>query len=83
MFKLKDINEINKRIVSYLFQLITRLKSSASQDSHFFFVIFTTNSKQNIDLNVASHFNFEIEVKVSLIFLFKFDFTVNACSILQ
>jgi hypothetical protein len=70
MFKLKDINEINKRIVSYLFQLIARLKSSADQEQHFFFVIFTTNSKQNIDLNVASHFNFEIQVKVSfLLFL--------------
>lgn len=63
MFKLKDINEINKRIVNSLFQQISKLKMT--KESPFFFVIFTTNSKQSIDSTIASHFNFEIEIKVN------------------
>jgi hypothetical protein len=61
MFKLKDINEINKRIVNYLFQSISRLKQ---QNDIKFFVIFTTSSNKTIDSSVANYLNYELEVKV-------------------
>jgi hypothetical protein len=62
MFKLKDINEINKRIVNYLFQLILRLKVTNKDVK--FFVLFTTNSKQSIDSTMESFFNYDIEINV-------------------
>jgi len=69
MFKLKDINEINKRIVSFLFQSIRRLKQ---QNDAKFFVVLTTSSKQTIDSTVASYLNYELEVEVSFKIFFSF-----------
>jgi hypothetical protein len=62
MFKLKDINEINKRIVNFLFEFILRLKLNNKESK--FFVIFTTNTKQSIDSTIESFFNHELEIKV-------------------
>ena len=72
MFKLKDINEINKRLVNYLFQSIAKLKQQSEKK---LFVIFTTNSKQLIDSTIASYLNYEFEVKVSI--------NPSGCSILK
>ena len=64
MFKLSDINEFNKRIVSNFFQMVLRLKLKANEENKSFFILCTTSSKQSIDLSVSSYFNYELEFKV-------------------
>ena len=82
MFKLKDINEFNKRIVNSFFHLIQRLKQQQLQQQEKksclnslndhetnkqqmrFFIICTTNSKQSLNSDLISNFNYEIEIKV-------------------
>lgn len=81
LFKLKDINEFNKRIVNSFFQSIAKLKTTYLNQTNqldasssltltngpipFFFIVCSTTSKQSIEPAVLSHFNFELELKVS------------------
>lgn len=79
LFKLKDINEFNKRIINSFFQSTNNLKtsqkttnqdgsfthdSSSSSSSQFnFFIICSTTSKQSLDSSILANFNFELELK--------------------
>ncbi|CAF0986625.1 unnamed protein product [Brachionus calyciflorus] len=67
LFKLKDINEFNKRVLNYFFQAICSIKAKTE---HKVMVVCSTNSKQNLNSDILSRFNHDIEVKVRKFFFF-------------
>ncbi|RNA31921.1 peroxisome biogenesis factor 6 [Brachionus plicatilis] len=60
LFKLKDINEFNKRVINSFFNLVNSIKTKTDNR---ILVVCTTDSKQSINAEILAKFNQEIEIK--------------------